>query len=465
MEYEFLRQVIFWGVWLFIPTLLDVIIGLYIAIKVTILNFINKKSEEEQKEYEDYYEPLVSIIIPVYNSEKSLKRCVDSVINQSYSISNMEIILVDNGSRDNSFSVFNQIQVENRNLRIWWYKSGKGKAKALNTGLYYARGKYIINIDSDGSISENCIKSFVSKFEKNPHISAMTGSVIIDYNIIKETEGIFKRLLGKCEFMEYLEVFFIGRNNQGMNNDIFTMAGAVSAIRREVIAKSQMYNSSTLGEDAHMTQQIIRLQGGVVSACKEAIFYTDPIEDIDKLCVQRQRWQRGALEVAGLFYGKRNDFKRKAMFKMLLSDHAMTFPKFIWIFAILYLGLIGYPMKMILTANLIIYCAYSLLALVSILCTVLLMDDLKELRKYTLCHVLIFMIMPLYRTIVLFFRIGGIINSLSTKSEWSGRGIKEEFKLGMKAIFFIKSKKAELEDESIEESKSNDSHNEDKFEN
>lgn len=453
MEYEFFRQVIFWGIWLFIPTILDVIIGIYISLKVTIVSLLNEKSYEVKKEYDNYYEPLVSVIIPVFNSEKTLKRCVESVINQSYDISKIEIILVDNGSRDNSFSVFNQIQVENSNLRIWWYKSSRGKAKALNTGLYYSRGKYIINIDSDGKISGNCIKSFVSKFEKNPHISAMTGSVIIDYEVIKETKGIFKRLLGKCELIEYLEVFFIGRNNQGMNNDVFTMAGAVSAIRREVVAKSQMYNSSTLGEDAHMTQQIVMLQGGIVSSCREAIFFTDPIENIDKLSVQRQRWQRGALEVAGLFQGKGQKSKSKSMFKMLLSDHAMTFPKFIWIFALIYLGLIGYPMKMILTANVIIYFAYAFLGLISIICTLFLMDDLRELRKYTIWHILIFLIMPMYRTMVLIFRIGGIINSLSTEGQWSGRGIKEEFILGVKAIFYIKDKviEDEITDEKIEQ--------------
>lgn len=441
MNDGFLRQIIFWGIWLLVPTFLDVLLGIFRTIKVTARDLIHKKKKEKEEVNKGMiYEPLVSIIIPVYNSEATLKRCIESILAQSYSIDNIEIILVDNGSTDNSYSVFQDIQIHNRKLRMWWYKTGRGKAKALNTGLYYARGKYIINIDSDGWISKDCIRSFINKFEKNPDISAMTGSVIIETEGIKNKKELFNKLLAKCEFMEYLEIFFIGRNNQSINNDIFTMAGAVSAIRSEVTAKSQMYNSSIVGEDAHMTQQIIMLQGGKVSYCKDAIFYTEPIESMDKLYIQRQRWQRGALEVAGLFKGKLKTSKRKAMLKMLIIDHAMSFPKFIWIFAMFYLGIIGYPIEMILGANLIIYLSYAILSLISIICCSLLMYDIKELRKYTLCNSFIFIIMPIYRAISLFFRIAGIVNSLSGEATWNVRGFKEEFSIGVKAIFGFKDK-------------------------
>lgn len=326
-------------------------------------------------------------------------------------------------------------------IKIWWYKSGKGKAKALNTGLYYANGKYIINIDSDGYLNEECVNNIVDKFKSDKEISAITGSVVIDAEGIKNTEGIFKKLLAKCEFAEYIEVFFIGRNNQAKSNDIFTMAGAISAIRAEVAAKSQMYNSTTIGEDTHMTQQIIMLQNGKVEYCKDAIFYTNPIESANALSVQRQRWQRGALEVAGMFDKKRKESKKKSILKMLISDHAMTFPKFIWFFATFYLAIIGYPVEMIILANIIIYMAYVVLSLISMLCSSIIVDNLKEIKKYILSNAWICILMPIYRGLILLFRISGIINSLSDESKWNGRGIFEEFKLGIKAIFFIKEKK------------------------
>lgn len=431
------NTIIFWSVWLLIPTLFDFVIGIYRAVRIGFKHNKNKQKEKNKLIVELSYEPFVSIIIPVFNSERTLEKCVESIINQSYSINNIEIILVDNGSSDDSYEIFQMLQSKYSKLHIWWYKSGKGKARALNTGLFYARGKYIVNIDSDGYINKDCIKSFVIKFEENKDISAMTGSVIIDKDEIINGKGIFKKLINKCEFVEYLEIFLIGRNNQSLNNGVFTVAGAVSAMRQEVAAKSQMYNVSTLGEDAHMTQQIIRIQGGRVDYCKEAMFFTDPIESLDRLCIQRQRWQRGALEVAGMFKdkGKR---KNKVLIKMLISDHAMTFPKLIWMFAMIYLVFIGYPLKMVIIANIIIYLIYCLLSFISILVVYSLLSEANQVKKFTIRNFWIFMFMPIYRTIIGLFRIGGIINSLSEESDWNPRGFKEEFKLGIRAIFNLK---------------------------
>lgn len=445
MEYEFLGQVVYLGIWLFIPTIFDVGTGLFRSLRVMFIYVFSKNRNNKKHKKDLVFKPLVSIVIPIYNSEKTLKRCIESIVNQTYDIDKIEVILVDNGSRDNSYEVFQEIQFTHSNLKIWWYKSGKGKAKALNSGIYYANGEYIVNIDSDGYLSDVAIEAFARKFEENIEISAMTGSVIIDHTLIKESKGFFHRLLIKCEFMEYLEVFFIGRNNQSLSNNIFTMAGAISAIRKDIAVKSQMYNPTTLGEDAHMTQQILSIQGGKIDYCKEACFFTEPIEDIDKLCIQRDRWQRGALEVAGLFSKNRN----ASISKMLISDHAMTFPKLIWTFAMLYLGVIGFPIATLILVNIILYVAYSLVSLLAIIASAFLLGDLKEVRKYTICHVLMFVFMPIYRLLIVFFRINGIINSLSSESKWSGRGFKEEIKLGFKAIFSIK----KLEDKSIKEQK------------
>lgn len=439
MDSEFLRHIVFWSIWLFMPIVFDVAVGIYRAIKAAILNSRNKKNSEIEFEHKS----LVSVIIPVYNSEKCLRKCVDSIIRQSYGVDNLEILLVDNGSTDLSYKVFQEMQNENKKLKMWWYKSGKGKAKALNTGLYYANGKYIINIDSDGYLNNECIANIVYKFECDREISAITGGVVIDSEGIKKTKGIFGRVIAKCEFTEYAEMFSIGRNSQDKNNDIFTMAGAISAIRCEVAAKSQMYNSTTIGEDTHMTQQIILLQNGVVAYCKDAIFYTDPIESVNKLSVQRQRWQRGSLEVASMFNEKRKENKKTSILKMLVSDHTLTFPKFIWVFAIFYLAIIGYPMSMIIATNIIIYIAYVILSLVSMICSAFILRDSKEIKKYILANILICMLMPMYRGLILLFRISGIINSLSSESKWNGRGMIEEFRLGIKAIFFIKEKQVE----------------------
>ena len=435
MEYTFLGRTIFLGIWLFIPTIFDLLLGVYRCIRIMIIYIFKRGDKKNEKKLTLEFEPLVSVIIPVYNSEKTLKRCVESVINQTYSIDKIEIIMVDNGSKDNSYNVFQQLQSEYHHVKMWWYKSGCGKARALNAGIFYSNGAYIINIDSDGYMSRNSIESIVKHFIYNKEVSAITGSVIIDKDEIKETKGIINKLVQKCEFIEYLEVFFIGRNNQSSTNELFTMAGAISAIKREVAFKSQMYNADTLGEDAHMTQQILLFQNGVVSYCKEAVFFTSPIEDFNRLSIQRSRWQRGALEVVSLFLDKEVIGSKKSLWKMMISDHTMTFPKLIWMMAVIYLGVIGLPVETIVLVNLIIYIAYSIISMLSILISAVLLKDLKEVRKYTLKNILIFIFMPLYRLILSFFRISGVIYSLSPESSWNSIGIVDEIKLGIKAVF------------------------------
>ncbi|MEO2508063.1 TIGR03111 family XrtG-associated glycosyltransferase [Clostridium paraputrificum] len=435
MEYTFWGRTIFLGIWLFIPTIFDLLLGAYRCIRIIVIYIFKRGERKNEEESTLEFEPLVSVIIPVYNSEKTLRRCVESVINQTYSIDKIEIIMVDNGSKDNSYNIFQQIQSEYHHVKMWWYKSGCGKARALNAGIFYSNGTYIINIDSDGYISRNSIESIVKHFIYNKEISAITGSVIIDKDEIKETKGVINKLVQKCEFMEYLEVFFIGRNNQSSTNELFTMAGAISAIKREVAFKSQMYNADILGEDAHMTQQILLFQNGVVSYWKEAVFFTSPIEDFNRLSIQRSRWQRGALEVVSLFLDKEVTGSKKSLWKMMISDHTMTFPKLIWIMAVIYLGVIGLPVETIVLVNLIIYIAYSIISMLSILISAILLRDLKEVCKYTLKNILIFILMPLYRLILSFFRISGVIYSLGPESSWNAIGIVDEIKLGVKAVF------------------------------
>ncbi len=94
--------------------------------------------------------PLISVIIPIYNVEKYLKRCVDSVINQTYK--NLEIILVDDGSPDNCGKICDEYtKIDNRIIVI--HKDNGGLSSARNAGIDICRGEYISFIDSDDFVS------------------------------------------------------------------------------------------------------------------------------------------------------------------------------------------------------------------------------------------------------------------------------------------------------------------------
>ena len=100
-------------------------------------------------------EKLISIIVPIFRVQKYLNKCVDSILNQSYS--NIEVILVDDGSDDNCPQICDQYKkCDDRVVVI--HKQNGGLSSARNAGLNIARGEYVGFIDSDDYIDENMFK-------------------------------------------------------------------------------------------------------------------------------------------------------------------------------------------------------------------------------------------------------------------------------------------------------------------
>lgn len=101
------------------------------------------------------YNELISVIVPVYNVEPCLNRCVDSIINQSYK--NLEIILIDDGSTDSSSQLCDDyLQIDNRVIVI--HQKNRGLSSARNVGIKKANGKYISFVDSDDYLDVNFIE-------------------------------------------------------------------------------------------------------------------------------------------------------------------------------------------------------------------------------------------------------------------------------------------------------------------
>ena len=99
--------------------------------------------------------PLISIIVPVYQVEKYLKKCVCSIISQTYR--NLEVILVDDGSTDNCPALCNQFQVDDNRIKVIHQKKG-GLSHARNVGLKFATGDFISFVDSDDWLEPNMYK-------------------------------------------------------------------------------------------------------------------------------------------------------------------------------------------------------------------------------------------------------------------------------------------------------------------
>ena len=106
---------------------------------------------------------LISVIIPVYNVEKYLQECVDSVLSQTYE--NYEIILIDDGSTDSSGAICDEFAVGNEKIKVI-HKENGGLSHARNTGLSLAQGEYIYFLDSDDYLDDNAFSLMLERIEK-----------------------------------------------------------------------------------------------------------------------------------------------------------------------------------------------------------------------------------------------------------------------------------------------------------
>ena len=105
--------------------------------------------------------PKVSIIVPIYNVEKYLNKCIDSLLNQT--LKDIEIILVDDGSTDNSGEIAKNFAEKNPNKIKYYRKENGGLSDARNYGIPYATGEYIAFLDSDDYIEENAYEEMYNK--------------------------------------------------------------------------------------------------------------------------------------------------------------------------------------------------------------------------------------------------------------------------------------------------------------
>ena len=103
---------------------------------------------------------VVSIIVPIYNAENTLHRCVDSLVNQSYQ--NLEILLVNDGSTDGTAKICNEYAMKDNRIKVL-QQTNLGVSAARNKGLENVTGEYIAFVDADDELSPNAIQAMLTR--------------------------------------------------------------------------------------------------------------------------------------------------------------------------------------------------------------------------------------------------------------------------------------------------------------
>lgn len=157
--------------------------------------------------------PLISFIVPVYNSERYIDKCINSILNQT--VGDFEIIIIDDGSKDNSLKKCKKYQSENGNVKVFSQKN-QGVSVARNNGLIKSTGKWIIFVDSDDEIAPDYIESAL------PYINNYKYDLIVfDYGVSRKeynniSTNLYSEVYSRNESIELLKCAF---TNENLNNN------------------------------------------------------------------------------------------------------------------------------------------------------------------------------------------------------------------------------------------------------
>lgn len=119
--------------------------------------------------------PRISVVVPVYNVEKYLNRCIDSVINQTYK--DFELVLIDDGSVDNSGAICDQYSQKDNRIRVV-HKENGGASLARNCGIDNAKGEFVMFVDSDDYIEPEMLETHIALMENDVDLTVTSLDII-----------------------------------------------------------------------------------------------------------------------------------------------------------------------------------------------------------------------------------------------------------------------------------------------
>lgn len=281
------------------------------------------------------FAPKLSLIAPAYNEGFTIQENVKSLLSLNYN--NYEVIVVNDGSKDNSMEILTSTydlvltdlsihsKIETKKIRgiytsrnaaykklIVVDKENGGKADALNVGLNIAQNPYVVCIDVDCILDKDSLLKLAKPFlESHGKRIIATGGVVRIANqcIIKNGRlvevNIPDVMLPRIQVLEYLRAFLLGRMAWGRLDGLLLISGAFGAFDKEIALLAGGYSTKTVGEDMELVVRMRRymLENKLpytVNYIPDPLCWTEAPEDSRIFKKQRSRWMRGTIETLSM---------------------------------------------------------------------------------------------------------------------------------------------------------------------
>lgn len=222
----------------------------------------------------------ISVIVPAFNEEKTIRPCILSLQNLNYP--NYELIVVDDGSTDRTLEEISKIE----GIKLI-HQSNQGKPEALNTGIRNSSGEVVLTVDADTTLDKQALAELAARFERDERLGAVAGNVKV------KTEST---LLNALQSAEYATGINLIRKGQSVLGCVMIVPGPVAALRRDAVEKAGFFSKETFAEDFDITLMILKA-GFKAEYEEKSIAYTDAPKSVEDLIKQRRRWYRGMTQV------------------------------------------------------------------------------------------------------------------------------------------------------------------------
>lgn len=237
----------------------------------------NPQGETPRAEY-----PSATVIVPVFNEEKTLAKTIESLLQLNYPADKLQIIVVDDGSTDHTWEIAESFSAHPQ-VRAF-HKANGGKHTAMNLGLEYAQTELVGCLDADSFVDPQALIEIVKQFY-NPAVMAVTPSVRVNEP---------NNFLQYMQHAEYDMSIFL-RKMFGQMNAIHVTPGPFSFFRREVFLQLGGYRQAHNTEDFEMAMRLHKNHFPIANASTAYVSTTAP-HTIKGLYQQRLRWIYGYLK-------------------------------------------------------------------------------------------------------------------------------------------------------------------------
>ncbi len=227
--------------------------------------------------------PRVAVIVPCWNEEKTVHGTIESLLALEYPKDKLQIIVVDDGSTDNTWSEILKYQ-DHPQISIL-HKENGGKHTAVNYGIEHTTTEFISCLDADSFVAPDALKRMIDMFQRNPQFYAIAPSIIIHHP---------KTMIQKIQKVEYNMGIYI-KKMLAYLGAIHVTPGPFSVFRRSVFEKLGGFRKAHNTEDMEIAY---RMQQGhlIIGHCHTAQVYTIAPDTIPKLFKQRVRWIYGFIQ-------------------------------------------------------------------------------------------------------------------------------------------------------------------------